>query len=72
MRTAGNTERVNLAKKYPQKVASLRALFEQQAQEHHLYPLITWDDVLNGRIHQTHDGKTFDEKVQQIAHPIGN
>ncbi|HEX4378280.1 MAG TPA: arylsulfatase [Steroidobacteraceae bacterium] len=66
------TERVNLAKKYPEKVASLRALFEQQAQEHHLYPLITWDDVLNGRIHQTHDGKTLDEKIQQIAHPTGN
>lgn len=46
------TERVNLAAKYPQRVAELRALFEKQAQEHNLYPLITWDDVRTGSIHR--------------------
>jgi len=48
----GLHERVDLAKKYPEKLAELKALFDQQAQEHHLYPLITWDDVLNSRIHR--------------------
>lgn len=47
------TERVDLARKYPAKLAELKALFERQAQDHNLYPLITWDDVLNQRIHHT-------------------
>jgi len=46
------TERIDLAKKYPEKLAELKALFEEQAKEHHLYPYITWDDVFNGRIHR--------------------
>jgi arylsulfatase len=46
------TERVNLAAKYPEKLATLKALFETQAQAHNLYPLITWDDVFAKRIHQ--------------------
>jgi arylsulfatase len=45
------TERVDLAAKYPAKVAELRALFEEQARAHNLYPLITWDDVLGGKLH---------------------
>jgi arylsulfatase A-like enzyme len=65
------TERIDLAKKYPDKVATLRALFEQQAQEHHLYPLITWDDVLNGRIHRTKDTKSPEEEFKKITHPGG-
>jgi len=32
------TERIDLAKKYPEKLAQLKAEFEQQAQSHHLYP----------------------------------
>jgi len=43
------TERSNLAKKYPEKVAELKAEFEEQAKSH-LYPYITWDDVLKGRL----------------------
>jgi hypothetical protein len=46
---------VDLAKQNPEKLAKLRALFEQQAEEHHLYPLITWDDVFKGRIHHSKD-----------------
>jgi len=65
------TERVNLAKKYPDKVAKLRALFEQLAQEHDLYPLITWDDVLNGRIHRSKDGLSVDEQIEKLLHPAG-
>jgi arylsulfatase len=51
------TERVDLAKKYPQKLAELRALFDKEAEAHNLYPLITWDDVWNGRIHRSANRK---------------
>ncbi len=38
-------ERVDLAKKNPQKLAELKALYDEEATKNHLYPLITWDDV---------------------------
>jgi arylsulfatase len=53
------TERIDLATKYPEKLAELKALFEEQAKAHNLYPYITWDDVLNGRIHRTKGSKSF-------------
>jgi arylsulfatase len=34
--------RVDLAKTYPEALAQLRALFEQPARDHQLYPLLTW------------------------------
>lgn len=40
-------ERINLAKKYPQKLEELKAVFEDQAKKNNLYPFITWDDVFN-------------------------
>jgi len=43
------TERIDLAKKYPQKLAELKALFEEQAKKNNLYPLITWGDIFNRR-----------------------
>jgi Arylsulfatase A and related enzymes len=58
------TERVDLAKQNPEKLAQLKAEFEQQAQQHHLYPYITWDDVFNGRIHRTKDAKPFAEAIK--------
>jgi arylsulfatase A-like enzyme len=61
------TERIDLAKKYPAKVAELRALFEQEAKSHNLYPFITWDDVLNGRIHQTKSRKSLSNAVKSIT-----
>ena len=61
------TERLNLAQKYPQKLAGLRALFEQQAQSHNLYPLITWDDVIGQKIHHTKDGKSLQEEFEKVA-----
>lgn len=61
------TERVNLAQKYPEKLAQLRALFEQQAQAHNLYPLINWDDVANGRIHRSKDGKSALDQWQALT-----
>jgi arylsulfatase len=67
------TERVDLAKKYPEKVAEMRALFEQQARDHQLYPLITWDDVANGRIHRSKDGKSLQEEWDNVTkHSGGN
>ena len=44
-------ERIDLAKKYPEKLAELKALFDAQATENRLYPLVTWDDIMN-RIRQ--------------------
>ena len=46
-------ERVDLAKKYPEKLAQLKALFDNNAKKYNIYPLIDWDDVLHKRIHQT-------------------
>jgi arylsulfatase len=48
------TERIDLAKKYPDKLAQLKAEYEQQAQSHHLYPYITFDDMREKRIHHTY------------------
>ena len=61
------TERIDLAKKNPEKLAELKALFEDQAKAHHLYPYITWDDVFNGRIHRTKDAKSFAEAVKDAT-----
>jgi arylsulfatase len=61
------TERIDLAKKNPEKLAELQAEFEAQAKAHNLYPLITWDDVFNGRIHATPGRKPFFEAVKDIT-----
>ena len=39
-------ERNNLAKKYPEKLEELKKLFDEQAKENNVYPLIDWQDVL--------------------------
>jgi arylsulfatase len=61
------TERIDLAKKYPEKLAQLKAEFEEQAQAHHLYPYITWDDVFNGRIHRTPGSKSFFDALKDVT-----
>jgi len=61
------TERIDLAKKYPEKLAELKAEFEEQAKAHHLYPYITWDDVEKGRIHRTKDFKSFAEAAKDLT-----
>ncbi|EHQ28923.1 arylsulfatase [Mucilaginibacter paludis] len=43
-------ERIDLAKRYPEKLAELKALFEEQAKKHHLYPFITYDDLVKGKL----------------------
>jgi arylsulfatase A-like enzyme len=61
------TERIDLAKKYPEKLAELKALFEEQAKAHHLYPYITWDDVYAARIHRTKGAKPFCAAVKDVT-----
>ncbi|MDR3713579.1 MAG: arylsulfatase [Puia sp.] len=43
-------ERIDLAKKYPGKLAALKVLFDQEAKQYNIYPFIDWDDVLKRRI----------------------
>lgn len=61
------TERVNLAKKHPEKLAELRALFDKEAKDHNLYPLITWDDVLNLRIHRGANTSSLEDRIKAIT-----
>ena len=61
------TERIDLAKKYPEKLAELKAQFEEQAKAHHLYPYITWDDVFNARIHRTPGSKSLAEAAKAVT-----
>ncbi len=44
-------ERTDLAKKYPEKLEALKALFDENAKKYNIYPFIDWEDVLKGRIH---------------------
>ena len=46
-------ERTDLAKKYPEKLEALKALFDENARKYNIYPFIDWDDVFHRRIHQT-------------------
>jgi arylsulfatase len=45
-------ERIDLAKKYPEKLEALKALFDENAKKYNIYPLIDWDDVFHRRIHR--------------------
>jgi len=51
-------ERIDLAKKYPEKLAELKKVFDEQATKNHLYPLIDWYDVNNKRIHHPNGSDT--------------
>ncbi|MFV5690890.1 arylsulfatase [Flavobacterium sp. LT1R49] len=64
-------ERNNLAKKYPEKLEELKKLFEEQAKENNLYPLIDWQDVYARRIHNTgaDKGKNLQDLIQQASKP---
>jgi arylsulfatase len=44
-------ERIDLAKKYPERLAALKQQFDADAERYHIYPFIDWDDVFNRRIH---------------------
>ena len=51
-------ERNDLAKKYPEKLAELKKLFDEQATINHLYPLIDWYDVNNKKAHHPNGSDT--------------
>jgi len=51
------TERIDLAKKYPEKLKALQALFDADAKKYNIYPFIDWDDVFKRRIHKTTPAK---------------
>lgn len=42
-------EQHDLAKKHPEKLNELKALFEEEAKRNNIYPLINWDDVADRR-----------------------
>jgi len=44
-------ERIDLARKNPEKLKELQALYDEQAKKYHIYPFIDWDDVFKGRLH---------------------
>ena len=48
------TETTDLAAKYPEKLAELKKVFDEQAKKNNIYPLIDWEDIFNGRVHNTH------------------
>jgi len=72
MQNAQSGQMLQLAIGEYEKLAQLKAEFEQQAQQHHLYPYITWDDVFNGRIHRTKDSKPFAEAIKAATKSEGN
>ncbi|WP_348822787.1 arylsulfatase [Flavobacterium aestuarii] len=57
-------ERNDLAKKHPEKLAELKKLFDEQAKENNLYPLIDWSDVLGRKIHNTTGDKN--QNLQEL------
>jgi arylsulfatase len=61
-------ERVDLAKTNPEKLKELKALFDVQAKKFNLYPLISWEDVLNRRVHKTGTGQTLEQEGNKILH----
>jgi arylsulfatase A-like enzyme len=44
-------ERIDLSKKYPEKLVELQALFDAEARQYNIYPFIDWEDVFRRRIH---------------------
>ena len=64
-------ERNNLAAKYPEKLAELKKLFDEQAKENNVYPLIDWNDVITRKIHNTgaDKGKTVQDLIKQVTKP---
>lgn len=50
-------ERNDLAKKYPEKLAELKQVFDEDATKYHVYPFIDFEDVFKGRIHRNTNGK---------------
>ena len=52
-------EQNDLAKKYPEKLTELKALFDKEAQKNNLYPLINWEDVYQQKFINSKKTLTF-------------
>jgi arylsulfatase len=52
-------ERMDLAKKYPEKLAQLKALFDANAQKYNIYPMIDWQDVYQQKFINSKKAATF-------------
>jgi arylsulfatase len=63
-------ERVDLEKKYPEKLEELKKLFDTQAKKNNLYPLIDWQDVFQRKIHNT--GANKNQTLQQLIDKAHN
>jgi arylsulfatase len=63
-------ERVDLAKKYPEKLEELKRLFDTQAKKNNVYPLIDWQDVFQRKIHIT--AATKNQTIQQLGSKVTN
>jgi arylsulfatase len=61
------TERIDLAKKFPEKLTQLKAEFEEQAKSHHLAPYITFDDMYQGRTHHTYLPQWYLDRQKEQA-----
>ena len=59
------TERIDLAKKYPEKLTQLKAEFEEQAKAHHLAPYLTFDDIK--LTHHTYLPQWYLDRQKQAA-----
>ena len=64
------TERIDLAKKNPEKLAQLKAEFEEQAQAHHLAPYLTFDDMKN--THHTYLPQWYIDRQKEQAAQSSN
>jgi len=61
------TERIDLAKKFPEKLAQLKAEYEEQARLHHLAPYITWEDLKSGQLKNTRETRLAAEGAPDYA-----
>jgi arylsulfatase A-like enzyme len=57
-------EQKNLASVHPQKVAELKALFDRQAEENNLYPLLNWAHIFGMFINAQLDREDVDRIVK--------
>ena len=51
-------ERIDLAKKNPEKLKELQDVFDAEAKKNHIYPMIDWEDVFRLRIHTNKNSVT--------------
>ena len=52
-------EEVDLSKKYPEKLAALKALLDKELKANNVYPLISWEDVYQQRFINSKKTNTF-------------